>query len=76
MWHGRAAAIQLQEPNNFSLFLCVFFWDFDHPAAGIWPGTSLSVMAPVAGQARVVLFEYTPGSVPSAAGATGRGWVC
>lgn len=55
---------------------CVFFWDFGHPPAGIWPGMSLSVMTPVAGQARAGLFEYTPGCLPSAAGAPGRGWLC
>lgn len=57
------------------LSFCVFFWDFGHPSAGIWPGTSLSEMAPVAGQARVGLFQYSTGSLPSAAGATGKGWL-
>lgn len=73
---GKGCCSTTPTAKSFLPLSVCFFWDFGPPPAGIWPGTSLSVIAPVAGQARVGLFEYCPGSVPSAAGAAGRGWLC
>lgn len=74
---GREGLLQYSSKSQIvSPSFCVFFGDFGHPPAGIWPGTSLSEVAPVAGQGRVGLFQYTAGSLPSAAGASGRGCLC
>lgn len=60
-------------------FAVYFAWilsvPMGHNPAVIWPGLSLSEVAPVVGQAIVGLFKYTTGSLPNAARATEIRWL-
>lgn len=74
MWQGRAAAITAPRAKPL-LPLSVYFSGI---LVTLLLGFGLAQVCQMwhLWQGRLGLFEYSTGSLPSAAGATGRGWLC